>query len=218
MMKMINTKISRLYINFDSRSYSTKVYNYDRFLFEQIEESYEDLQLLGYPVISEEEFDSQLLLILEGVYELSPFRIRYRDAQGVKDFQNRSECILYGIASNNPYVDKESQIYRISSTALKDEVVLMGLARAIFQFHYYYNIELDGVVENLAMEYFDRILSIRKSTRLYRIRIRFPLLGGAISKTRVLEIVSRHISTDSITFQLVKKFLYNTYQNEEGQN
>ncbi|GKA90127.1 hypothetical protein Tco_0811939 [Tanacetum coccineum] len=61
------------------------------------------------------------------------------------------------------------------------------------------------------------ILLPGKSNRLYRLRIRPPLLGSAISRSRILEIAKLYIDEDSISFRLVKDFLYNHYQNEEGE-
>ncbi|GJT05979.1 hypothetical protein Tco_0840441 [Tanacetum coccineum] len=68
---------------------------------------------------------SEQQLVLSGFYELSPFQIRFLNAKGVSDFLNRRECHLFGI-TNDPYGDEESKSYMISSTAIKEELVLRG--------------------------------------------------------------------------------------------
>ncbi|GKA99460.1 hypothetical protein Tco_0827397 [Tanacetum coccineum] len=187
------------------------------FLLENIDYIYNDDKIVsGSPVISEKEFHAQQQLVLSGFYELSPFQIRFLNAKGMSDFINRGESHLFGVA-NDPYVDEESKSYMISSTAIKDELVLRGLARMIHQFTYYYSVEYERWVENLIIDYFQKIQLLGKSNRLYRLRIRPPLLGSAISRSRILEIVKLYIDEDSISFRLVKDFLYNHYQNEEGE-
>ncbi|GJY63584.1 hypothetical protein Tco_0465044 [Tanacetum coccineum] len=196
--------------------YSTQIDKSIGFLLENIENIYNDLIESGSPVISEKEFQSQQQLVLSGFYKLSPFQIRFLNAKGMSDFLNRGESHLFGVA-NDPYGDEESKSYMISSTAIKDELVLRGLARMIHQFTYYYSVEYETWVENLIIDYLKKIQLIGKSHRLYRLRIRPPLLGSAISRSRILEIVKLYIDDDSISFRLVKDFLYNRYQNEEGE-
>ncbi|GKA90126.1 hypothetical protein Tco_0811938 [Tanacetum coccineum] len=157
--------------------YSTKIDKSIGSLLENIEDVYNDLIESGCPFISKKEFHSQQQLVLSGFYELSPFRIRFLNAKGVSDFLNRRECHLFRI-TNDPYGDEESKSYMISSTAIKDELVLRGL---------------------------------------YSLRIRSPLLGSAISRSRILEIVKLYVDDDSISFRLAKDFLYNRYQNEKGE-
>nr|GEY79728.1 putative 39 kda protein in mitochondrial s-1 and s-2 dna [Tanacetum cinerariifolium] len=98
----------------------------------------------------------------------------------------RGESHLFGVA-NDPYGDEESKSYMISSTAIKDKLVLRGLARMIHQYTYYYSVEYETWVENLIIDYFKKIQFIGKSHRLYRLRIRPPLLGSDISRSRILE-------------------------------
>lgn len=141
----------------------------------------------------------------------------FLNAKGVSDFLYRRECQLFGIA-NDPYGDEEEKRYIASSVDPKDALVLLGLGRMIYKFTHYYCIEHEVLIDHLVMDYLDQLHFIGKSNRLYRLRIRSPLLGGAISRSRILEIVNLYVDSDSISFRLAKNFLYNRYQNEEGEN
>ncbi|GJR46856.1 putative reverse transcriptase domain-containing protein [Tanacetum coccineum] len=113
------------------KEYSTQVDKSIGFLLEKIDYIYnDDIIVSGSPVISEKEFHGQQQLVLSGFYKLSPFQIRFLNAKGMSDFINRGESHLFGVA-NDPYGDEESKSYMISSTAIKDELVLLGLARMI---------------------------------------------------------------------------------------
>lgn len=173
-----------------------------------------------YPIISEKEFRSQQQLILSGLYELSPFQVQYLNDDGVSEFLVMRVCDLFGIAKNPFRFDKEekSAMYMVSSIAARDELVLGGLALTIYRFTHYYSIDYDTWVEGLIMTHYEKVKAIDKSNRLYRLRVKFPLLGGSVSRCRVLEVLKVYVEEDSLTYNLVKQFLYNKFLNSDGED
>nr|GEX10222.1 hypothetical protein [Tanacetum cinerariifolium] len=127
------------------------------------------------------------------------------------------ECDLFAIAYNRD-VSKPSKKYMISSIAIEDELVLQGLSLMIYRFTHCYSLEYETWVDCLIMNYFDKIKAISKSNGLYRPRVHSPLLGGSISRCRVLEVLKVYVEEDSITYNLVKHFLYNDFLDEDGED
>nr|GEZ78461.1 hypothetical protein [Tanacetum cinerariifolium] len=171
----------------------------------------------GYPVISEKEFRSQQQVVLSGFYELSPFKIQSANDADVTYFLKWRECDLFAIAYNRD-VSKPSKKYMISSIAIEDELVLRGLALMIYRFTHCYSLEYKTWVDCLITNYFDKIEAISKSNGLYRPRVHSPLLGGLVSRCRVLEVLKVYVEEDSITYNLVKQFLYNDFLDEDGED
>lgn len=188
------------------------------FLLENIERVYHEKRMSGSPVISEKEFRSQQQLVLSGFYELYPFQVRYLNDGGVSDFLKRRECDLFGIAKNPLFYQSDYQSYMVSSIATKDELVLRGLALMIYQFTHYYSIEYENWVDGLLTNYLDKVKAIVQSNRLFRLKVKYPMLGGSISRCRILDVVKVYVEEDSVVYNLVKQFLYNDFLDSDGED
>nr|GFB33995.1 hypothetical protein [Tanacetum cinerariifolium] len=103
--------------------YTTKIDKSIGILIESIDGVYRELVSLEYDAISPEyqpvstfEFDSHQQLVLSGFYTLSPFVIRFLNAEGVYKFRKNTELLLFSIG-NDPYGDIDSQAFMVSSAA-----------------------------------------------------------------------------------------------------
>ncbi|GKB64773.1 hypothetical protein Tco_0920959, partial [Tanacetum coccineum] len=133
-----------------------------------------------YQPVSPFEFDSHQQLVLSGFYTLSPFVIRFLNAEGVYKFRRHAELLLFSIV-NDPYGDIDSQAFMVSSAASKDELVVLGLGRMFYQFTHGYNPLYGCSIYNLDKVDLNRVLYTAKVNRVYRLRITSPILRHAFS-------------------------------------
>ncbi|GJZ50452.1 hypothetical protein Tco_0604642 [Tanacetum coccineum] len=195
--------------------YTTKIDKSIGILIESIDEVYRELVSLEYDAIPLEyqpvspfKFDSHQQLVLSGFYTLSPFVIRFLNAEGVYKFRRHTELLLFSIV-NDPYGDIDSQAFMVSSAASKDELVLLGLGRMFYQFTHGYNPLYGCSIYNLDKIDLNRVLYTAKVNRVYRLRITSLILGHAFSRSRILDIVNLYVDKDSISYRLVRQFLNN---------